>query len=62
MPRDSGLVWDQAEKLVQLSFKIFSESMFLIVTGRRLNILAPLTEREDSLALLTAAGALATTW
>ena len=35
------------------------ESMFLMVTGRRLKILAPLTEIETSLALRTAAGALA---
>ena len=35
--------------------------MFLIVTGRRLKIFAPLTDIETSLALRTAAGAPTTT-
>ena len=35
------------------------EAMFLMVTGRSLKMLAPLTEIETSLALRTATGALA---
>ena len=45
-----------------LKISMLSESIFLRVTGRRLKILAPLTERDDSLARLTGAGVLGSTW
>ena len=43
-----------------LNVSTFSELIFRIWTGRRLNILAPFDTREASLALLTIAGPLDT--
>ena len=42
-------------KLSKLFLKVFTslESMFLILAGSKLNILAPFTPIDDSLALLT---------
>ena len=60
---NSRLVWDQAKKVSSslLKYSTLSESIFLTVTGRRLKILAPFTEKDDSLAPLTAASALGST-
>ena len=64
MSWNNRLVCDQAKKKVSsslLKFSTLSESIFLTVTGRRLKMLAPFTERHNSLAPLTAAGALGST-